>query len=62
MRSLPNCSFSCRPEGRCSIENTSFAVPFAAGDNELMIGVANNFYGWGMVARLDSLDGLTIEQ
>lgn len=50
------------PEGRCSIENTSFDVPLAAGANELMIGVANDFYGWGIVARIDSLAGVTVEK
>jgi hypothetical protein len=49
------------PEGRCSIENTSFDVPLDAGDNELLVGVANDFYGWGIVARLDSLAGLTLD-
>lgn len=41
------------PEGRCSIENTAFNVPLNEGDNELLIGVANSFYGWGIIARLD---------
>jgi len=41
------------PDGRCSIENTSFNVPLKEGDNELLIGVANSFFGWGIVARLD---------
>lgn len=50
------------PDGRCSIENTSFNLPLIAGDNELLIGVGNDFYGWGLVARLDSLEGLTIEK
>jgi hypothetical protein len=48
------------PEGRCAIENTSFNLPLAAGDNDLLIGVANDFFGWGLVARLDSLAGLTL--
>jgi hypothetical protein len=47
------------PEGRCSIENATFNLPLNAGDNELLIGVANDFYGWGLVARLDGLSGLT---
>lgn len=47
------------PDGRCSIENTSFNLPLNAGDNELLIGVANDFYGWGIVARIDSLAGVT---
>jgi len=46
------------PDGRCSIENTTFNLPLNAGDNELLIGVANDFYGWGIVARIDSLAGI----
>jgi hypothetical protein len=49
------------PDGRCSIENTTFNLPLNAGDNELLIGVANDFYGWGIVARIDSLTGITLE-
>lgn len=43
------------PAGRCSIENTSFSIPLQAGDNTVLIGVANDFYGWGIVARLIDL-------
>jgi hypothetical protein len=50
------------PDGRCSIENTTFNLPLSAGDNELLIGVANDFYGWGIVARIDSLAGITLEK
>lgn len=49
-----------KPEGRCSLENTSFELPLNAGDNELLIGVANDFYGWGIIARLDKMDGIEI--
>lgn len=48
------------PNGRCSIENASFTIPLKAGDNELLIGVANDFYGWGIIARLESLDDIEI--
>ena len=48
------------PAGRCSTENASFDVRLHPGDNELLLGVANDFYGWGIVARLDSLDDLEI--
>jgi len=48
------------PEGRCAIENTSFNLPLVAGENELLIGIANDFYGWGLVARIDSLDGISV--
>jgi hypothetical protein len=48
------------PEGRLSIENTSFWVPLKKGDNELLVGVGNYFYGWGIAARLDNLQGLAV--
>jgi len=47
------------PEGRCSIENSSFSIPLKAGDNELIIAVSNFFFGWGIVARLDQTDGIS---
>ena len=47
------------PLGRATIENTSFKLPLKKGDNELLIGLANYFYGWGLVARLDANEGLT---
>lgn len=43
------------PSGRCSIENSSFLVPLMKGKNTLHIGVASNFFGWGIMARLDDL-------
>ena len=49
------------PRGRCSVENTSFEVPLREGDNELMIGVGNNFFGWGIVARWDRLEGIILK-
>jgi len=49
------------PEGRCSLENTSFNLAVKAGENELLIGVANDFYGWGIIARLNDMEGVTIE-
>lgn len=50
-----------QPNGRISIENTTFDLPLKEGDNELLIGVGNFFYGWGVIARLDALDGLNFE-
>jgi hypothetical protein len=32
------------------------------GENELLIGIANDFYGWGIMARLNSLEGIEIEK
>ena len=49
------------PKGRCSVENTNFEIPLRKGENELLIGVANSFFGWGIIARLAKLDGLTFE-
>jgi hypothetical protein len=51
------------PEGRVSIENTSFSLPLKAGENELAIGVAvTNIFGWGIVARFDDVSGLTLKR
>jgi hypothetical protein len=49
------------PGGRCSLENTTFNVPLKEGDNELLIGVGNDFFGWGIIARWDKLDNLILE-
>jgi hypothetical protein len=49
-----------RPRARCSTENTSFTLPLQAGDNEILIGIANDFFGWGIMARMDTLDGIEV--
>lgn len=49
------------PAGRCSIENTSFMIPFKAGKNELTVALANDFYGWALIARLEDMDGIRVE-
>ena len=46
------------PRGRCNLANTSFELPLQAGENELVIGVANYFYGWGIIVRLDDTEEL----
>jgi hypothetical protein len=46
------------PKGRCTIENTSIKLPLKEGENEILIGLANYFYGWGIVARFDDMDGI----
>lgn len=51
-----------QPEGRCSIENTSFALPLVAGDNEVLIGLANDFYGWGIMAKLDKFENMVFDK
>jgi hypothetical protein len=40
------------PDGRCSLENGAFALPLEAGDNEVAVAIANNFFGWGLMMRL----------
>ena len=50
------------PFGRCSIENASIEIPIQRGNNELLIGVAASFFGWGLVARLDDVEGLEFSQ
>jgi hypothetical protein len=36
-------------------------LPLGAGDNELVIAVSESFGGWGIQARFDDLDGLTLD-
>lgn len=47
------------PGGRMSILNSRVPLKFKQGENEIAIAVANDFYGWGIVARLAATDGLT---
>lgn len=49
------------PEGRCSLENGSFELPLKTGVNEIDVAIASNFYGWGLIMRLDGLDGVRLE-
>lgn len=46
------------PDGRISIQNTRAVLNLVPGENDLLIGVANDFYGWGLMARLESTDQL----
>jgi hypothetical protein len=48
------------PNGRCSIQNASFNFKLKPGENEILIGLANDFYGWGIIARLYYLEVLEI--
>jgi len=49
-----------QPKARCSTENTFFNLPLQAGNNEILIGVANDFFGWGIIARLDIMEGIEV--
>jgi hypothetical protein len=46
------------PDGRCSLENGTFTVALEAGDNEVAVAIANNFYGWGLMLRLPDPEGV----
>jgi hypothetical protein len=46
------------PEGRISIQNAKVNLNLKQGENELLIAVANDFYGWGIIARLESMEGV----
>ncbi|MEM6770070.1 MAG: hypothetical protein AAF597_05750 [Bacteroidota bacterium] len=46
------------PRGRASLENASFELPLKEGENEVMIGLTNFFFGWGLVARLADSEGV----
>ena len=48
------------PDGRCSLENGSFTLPLEAGDNEVAVAIANNFYGWGLMLRLEDPEGVRL--
>jgi hypothetical protein len=46
------------PDGRLSLQNGSFVLPLKAGDNEVAVAIANNFYGWGLMLHLNDLNGV----
>ncbi len=46
------------PRGRCTIDNTAFRLPLQKGENEILIGVSNYFFGWGIIARMADTNGL----
>lgn len=48
------------PDGRCSLENGAFTLPLEAGDNELAVAIANDFFGWGLMLRLADLEGIQL--
>jgi hypothetical protein len=48
------------PDGRLALTNGAFDLPLNAGSNEVAIAVASNFYGLGVIWRLDSVDGVKL--
>lgn len=51
-----------QPQGRCAVENASMPIPLVQGDNEIMIAVACDFYGWGIIAQWDKDEDLTLNK
>ncbi len=48
------------PDGRCSLDNAAFTLPLEAGDNEVAVAIANNFFGWGIMLRLADSEGVQL--
>ncbi len=48
------------PDGRCSLENGAFTLPLEAGDNEVAVALANNFFGWGLMLRVSDPEGVQL--
>ena len=46
------------PDGRCSLENGAFTLPLEAGENEVAVAIANNFFGWGLKLRIADPEGV----
>lgn len=49
------------PNGRISVENTEFEIPLNEGENELLVGIANDFYGWGIIARFEDMKDIDVD-
>lgn len=47
------------PNGRISVWNSRAPLQLKAGTNELLIGVANDFYGWGLIAKFENMEGIS---
>ena len=47
-------------DGRLSLENGAFTLPLNAGDNDVVVAVANAFFGWGLILRLDDAAGVRL--
>ena len=48
------------PDARCSLQNGSFPLPLEAGDNEIAVAIANNFFGWGLKLRIADPEGVRL--
>jgi hypothetical protein len=50
-----------KQRGRISIGNSTVTVPLRQGDNVLLIGVGGGFYGWGVMTRIEEMEGITFK-
>ncbi|HEX8061454.1 MAG TPA: hypothetical protein VF473_10990 [Cyclobacteriaceae bacterium] len=48
------------PDGRISVENSSFEISLKDGDNDILVALANDFYGWGIIPRLEKRIGVEV--
>ncbi len=48
------------PDGRCSLDNGVVTVPLEAGNNEIAVALANNFFGWGLMLRMVDPEGVRL--
>jgi hypothetical protein len=46
------------PDGRCSLDNGTLDLSLDAGDNEVAVAIANNFFGWGLMLRVADPEGV----
>jgi len=46
------------PDARCSLDNGTAMLPLEPGDNEIAIALANDFFGWGLMLRVEEPEGL----
>jgi hypothetical protein len=44
-----------------TIENDAIYLPLRQGENELVFAVSEAFGGWGLIARFEDLDGISVE-
>jgi len=49
------------PDGRCSLQNGALTLPLEAGNNEVAVALANNFFGWGLMLRLADPQGVRLQ-
>lgn len=57
-KNLYNTPGMLAPRGRASLENGSISLGLQQGENEVLIGLTNFFFGWGIKARLDDSESL----